>query len=98
MDIFLVDPLCRIGYFVPDMRKKEQELPPLKKNSWAKVNIKSSRMDVLLPISIKARLSIPQCVDEALELWIREIAPKRIGLSNFILKESSLKGKPKNAD
>lgn len=47
---------------------------------WANARVRSERIDQIRPILERSKLSIADCVDEALELWIARIAPRRMAL------------------
>jgi hypothetical protein len=50
------------------------------RTAWAKVNIHPKRYEEFKEVAKQTGLSVPVCVDKAAELWLREMAPKLIGL------------------
>jgi len=54
---------------------------------WTNVRVREYRVSALKKVSEKIRFSVPQCVDEAIELWLRDVANKRIKLSESIIEK-----------
>jgi hypothetical protein len=76
VEIFFVDAVAFVYYFVPYMNKEVTKKEP----KWSKVNIKTSLLKDLQATALKACQSVPSIVGEAAEIWLRDVAPKRISL------------------
>lgn len=76
MKIFFVDYVTFVYYFVPYMNEEITKKEP----KWSKVNIKTSLLKDLQATALKARQTVPSIVGEAAEIWLRDVAPKRISL------------------
>jgi hypothetical protein len=59
----------------------------MRTKEWRKVNVRGSRVESLQEVSSRIKWSIPQCLDEAIELWIRDVASKRIELAESITEK-----------